>query len=261
MSESTRGDGEQRAWWAPDDRDAPPVEPAASGSHPAGPGGDEHDPYRTQEVPQAPQAAQGSWSADPAHREWEERARREWGPDALQDRQQDPQRAQQQSGAQPAADPRPDPYGQQDQYGGQYGGQYGQAGQYAAPYGGQPGAPYAPAASYGYGTPVAGQAQAVQWTGIGSLVLLFVSMGTLGFVAAIVALAMAPGARRQVLESHGRLQGLGAIKAGKICAWITLGLTLLAVVGVVLFFVLIGNLADAATFDADDWGTRTTSSR
>ena len=57
--------------------------------------------------------------------------------------------------------------------------------------------------------------------GIASLVLLF--MCGLGLVTATVALAMAPGARREINESQGRLTGLGMVQGGVVCSWITLG--------------------------------------
>ncbi|NAZ77813.1 hypothetical protein GTQ99_20720, partial [Kineococcus sp. T13] len=125
-------------------------------------------------------------------------------------------------------------YGQaqygQAQYGqGQYGGaQYGQ-GQYGqGQYGVQ---------GYEQQAPVAGSAHAVLWTAVGGLVL----MGTgLGWIAAIVALALAPGARREVLESRGTKRGLGFLLAGKICAWVNIGLTVLLVLGLVVLFAVIG---------------------
>ncbi len=130
--------------------------------------------------------------------------------------------------------------------------QYGQQPQYNAPtYGQQP--PYnAPA--YGqqqYGAPPAGQyggypgqalpstsgkATTVMILGITSLVLLFTC--GLGFIPAIISLALVGGARREVAGSGGRLTGSGQISAGKVCSWVTLGLTVLAVVLVVLFGLL-----------------------
>lgn len=47
----------------------------------------------------------------------------------------------------------------------------------------------------------------------------------IGVVAAIVALALAPGAKREIAASDGALTGDGFIKAGVICSWITVGLT------------------------------------
>ncbi|GAA4992915.1 hypothetical protein [Kineococcus glutinatus] len=250
MSEFTHGDGERRSWWEePDPRqeDAPTPDEGGSprGAHPAPAPGqrpqDQHDPYRASAA--APAAAQG-WGAPPQDQQ------------AWQDQQRGAQQAPPQWAAQQPPGPQPYPpnqtYGQPGpaQHGpaqpgpaqyapGQYApGQYGPAqyapGQYAP-------AQYAPGqyGQHGYGAPVAGQAQAVMWTGIGSLALLVFSAGGLGFIPAIVSLVMAPGARRQVLESQGRLQGLGQIRTGQICAWVTLGLTLLAVLAVVVLVVVL----------------------
>jgi hypothetical protein len=129
---------------------------------------------------------------------------------------------------QPAAPP---PYAQQP-YGQQpYGQQpYGQPG-YPQPGYAQPGYPqpgYAPA-----GPPTAGRATAVLITGIASLVLLF---SCIGFIPAIVALVLAPGAEREIHASQGRLGGLGQVRAGRICSWITIAVTVLGlvIVGVIL---------------------------
>jgi hypothetical protein len=60
----------------------------------------------------------------------------------------------------------------------------------------------------------------------------------LGVVAAIVALALAPGANREIAASHGTLTGEGMIKAGVICAWVTVGLTVLGILFIV--FAIMG---------------------
>lgn len=70
------------------------------------------------------------------------------------------------------------------------------------------------------------------------LVLGIVSLVTtcgsgLGLVPAIVALALAPGARREIAESGGRLDGASQIRAGVICSWVTVGLVGLGI----LFFL------------------------
>jgi hypothetical protein len=58
----------------------------------------------------------------------------------------------------------------------------------------------------------------------------------------IVALCLAPGARREIAESRGRLTGEGLIKAGVICSWISIALALLViVVFAVVFGVAISN--------------------
>jgi hypothetical protein len=86
----------------------------------------------------------------------------------------------------------------------------------------------------GYGYPMAptnaGKAVAVLVLGICSLV--FLTVCGLGVIAAIVALSLAPGARREIEQSGGRLTGLGLIKGGQVTSWITVGLTVLAVIGI-----------------------------
>jgi hypothetical protein len=72
--------------------------------------------------------------------------------------------------------------------------------------------------------------------GIASLVLLF--MCGIGLVTSIVALAMAPGAKREIEASEGRLTGLGMVQGGKICSWITIGLVLLFVAVWILLLVV-----------------------
>jgi hypothetical protein len=71
--------------------------------------------------------------------------------------------------------------------------------------------------------------------GIVSLVMMFTC--GLGFVTAVIALVMAPGAKREIAESGGRLTGQSQVRTGTILSWITLGLTALAVIVVA---VLIG---------------------
>jgi hypothetical protein len=118
----------------------------------------------------------------------------------------------------------PPPYGQQPPYP-------------PSPYGQSP-ASYgypAPTGAYGpqpyYGPTTSGKATTVLVLGILSLVLF---VGCIGFILAIVALVLAPGAAREIAESGGRLTGESQLKAGRITSWITLGLTgLIVVLGVV----------------------------
>ncbi|MFL6070674.1 MAG: hypothetical protein ACJ73L_05330 [Actinomycetes bacterium] len=67
--------------------------------------------------------------------------------------------------------------------------------------------------------------------GIGGLVF---SCGCFGVVAAIVALVLAPGAKREIRDSGGALTGEGMVKAGVICAWIAVAVGVL----IVLLFIL-----------------------
>ena len=103
---------------------------------------------------------------------------------------------------------------------------------------GGPGGPYGYPGYGAYGPAVpqtAGRATTVMVLGIVSLVMMFTC--GLGFVTAIVALVMAPGAKREIAASGGRLTGESQVRAGSIMSWITLGLTALAVL---LFAVIIG---------------------
>ncbi|HYN74935.1 MAG TPA: hypothetical protein VEV13_01930 [Candidatus Limnocylindria bacterium] len=92
-----------------------------------------------------------------------------------------------------------------------------------------PGYGYPPA---GYGYPPApqnaGKAVAVLVLGIAGLVLTC-SYG-IGIIPAIVALALAPGAKREIRASGGQVTGEGLVKAGVICAWVAVGLGVLALV-------------------------------
>ena len=103
----------------------------------------------------------------------------------------------------------------------------------AGPYG-QPG--YGPYGPYGPVVPqTAGRATTVLVLGIVSLVMMFTC--GLGFVTAIIALVMAPGAKREIAESGGRLTGESQVRTGSILSWVTLGLTALAVI---VFAVVLG---------------------
>ncbi len=62
-----------------------------------------------------------------------------------------------------------------------------------------------------------------------------------GFIPAVVALVLAGGAKREILASNGRLTGLDFVKTGRICSWITIALTLVAVVIAVVAIILFVN--------------------
>ena len=74
--------------------------------------------------------------------------------------------------------------------------------------------------------------------GIVSLVMLC-AYG-LGLVLAIVGLALAPGAKREISESGGRLTGTGMVKAGVICSWVAVGLSILGIALVIIALVASG---------------------
>jgi hypothetical protein len=105
------------------------------------------------------------------------------------------------------------------------------------PYGGPPAAYGAPSgAPYYAPAQTSGKATAVMVLGIVSVALMC-GYG-IGVIPAIVALVLAPGARREIAESGGRLQGEGQIKAGVICSWVAVGVVAVGVVLVVLFVAL-----------------------
>lgn len=240
MSDSGQGEG-QRSWW-----EKPDTEPAAQDPYraPAGsPAGDDvHDPYRSAPPADAPTQAHPTAPAAPTegipqhgqHGQPSSWSSPQAGPEGPQfpgyptpgyQNQQYPDQQQHPSQQQ---------YPNQ-QYGGQYGNQYG---------------------GYGYEQrpPVAGMAHAVLWTAVGGLVLMFTG---LGWVASIVALALTPGARREITESGGAKRGLGFLLAGKICAWVNIGLTVLLVIGVAIIIGIAssGGFDTTSTFDSNGLNT------
>ncbi|MGQ0846205.1 MAG: hypothetical protein ACT4QF_18950 [Sporichthyaceae bacterium] len=98
---------------------------------------------------------------------------------------------------------------------------------------------YAPPAGYapGWYPPPAprtsGQSVAVLVLGIASLTVFW-------GLAGIVALVLAPGAKRQIAASGGTLGGEGLIRAGVICSWISIVLTAIAIVLIVGLLVAVG---------------------
>ena len=80
-----------------------------------------------------------------------------------------------------------------------------------------------------------GKSIAILVLGIAGLV--FTCAYGFGVIAAIVALALAPGANREIRASGGALTGEGMVKAGVICAWISVALTLVGVVLIVLLII------------------------
>jgi hypothetical protein len=145
--------------------------------------------------------------------------------------QQQPQQPpQQQPWQQPAAQQQP--WQQQPQ----------QPWQQQAP---QPGYGY-PAYGPGYppAPPTSGKATAVMVLGIVAIATFFIFCG-IGVFAAIAALVIAPGARREIAASGGQLEGEGKIKAGVILSWVTIGLTVLAIA------VLVAIIAIAASSSSE----------
>ncbi|MGQ0630134.1 MAG: DUF4190 domain-containing protein [Sporichthyaceae bacterium] len=73
---------------------------------------------------------------------------------------------------------------------------------------------------------------------IAVLVLGVASLTVFWGVAGIVALCLAPGAKREIAASQGRVGGEGMIRAGVICSWVSIVLTLLAIVAFVGLFTV-----------------------
>ncbi len=102
------------------------------------------------------------------------------------------------------------------------------------------GAPPQPYGAQPYGGPV------MQQTSSQALVVLCLAIGSfvvLPLVLAIVALALAPGARDEIAASGGRLGGEGLVTAAKVLSWINIGLCVagvLAVAAVLGLFATVG---------------------
>jgi hypothetical protein len=101
---------------------------------------------------------------------------------------------------------------------------------------------------YGYGvqTPTnSGKAVAVLVLGIVGIVMT--CMWGIGIIPAIVGLCLAPGAKREVRGSNGWKTGDGMIKAGVICAWIAVALSVIFLVAAVAL-IGFGQHATSATY-------------
>lgn len=73
----------------------------------------------------------------------------------------------------------------------------------------------------------------------------------LGVVVAVMALAMAPTARREVLAGEGRLGGLGLIRTAVICSWISIVLAVVgAVAAVAAFLWVLDRAGDSGAMSA-----------
>ena len=109
---------------------------------------------------------------------------------------------------------------------------YGQPG-YGQPGYGQPGYGQPGYGQPGYGQSGYGRAQETASRAIVVLVCAIASFVVVPFIPAVVALALAGGAQQQIAQSGGRLTGDGLVRAGRILAWINVGLTALVVVGII----------------------------
>ncbi len=59
------------------------------------------------------------------------------------------------------------------------------------------------------------------------LVLGVASLTVFWGLAGIAALVIAPGAKREIARSGGTVEGAGLVRAGVICSWISIALTIL----------------------------------
>lgn len=75
-------------------------------------------------------------------------------------------------------------------------------------------------------------------TAIVVLVLAICSFVVFPVVPAVVALVLAPGAERDIAASNGRLTGESLVRAGRIVAWVHLGLCAAFVVALLAFLGL-----------------------
>ncbi len=124
-------------------------------------------------------------------------------------------------------------YGPPPQYGPP---QYGPPAGYAPPTG------YAPPAGYG---PYQGQETASKAVVV--LVCAIASFFVVPFVPAVVALVLARSAGAEIEASGGRLSGLGLVKAGRILAWVNVGLCALVVLGLVVLFAFAANVGGGSS--------------
>lgn len=88
-----------------------------------------------------------------------------------------------------------------------------------------------------YGYPLAPKTDG---TAIAVLVLAISSFVVLPVIPAVVALVLAPGAERDIAAAGGRLTGEGLLRAGRIVAWVHLGLCLAFVVVLLAVFGIFG---------------------
>lgn len=92
----------------------------------------------------------------------------------------------------------------------------------------------------GAGYPPPGYPRQRQTSGraIAVLVLGIASLTVFWGVAGIVALCLSPGAKREIAASQGHLGGEDLVKAGVICSWISIALTILTIIAFVGLFTV-----------------------
>jgi hypothetical protein len=71
---------------------------------------------------------------------------------------------------------------------------------------------------------------------IAVLVLGVASLTVFWGVAGVVALFLAPGAKREIAASNGMLSGRGMIRAGVICSWVSIAITAIVLIGLSILF-------------------------
>ncbi|HET8970195.1 MAG TPA: hypothetical protein VFN19_03975 [Candidatus Nanopelagicales bacterium] len=69
----------------------------------------------------------------------------------------------------------------------------------------------------------------------------------IGLVCAIVALALAPGAKREIAASNGWKTGEGMVKAGVICSWIAVALFLVLAV-IIIIGLVVGSMSSPSRY-------------
>lgn len=94
-------------------------------------------------------------------------------------------------------------------------------------------------------TQESGKAVTILILGAVSIVLTF-SFFLLGLVPAIAALVMSRGALQEIEQSNGTVGGKNLITAGKILAWIGIGIVVFftLVLGFLIFIAILGSMAE-----------------
>lgn len=115
--------------------------------------------------------------------------------------------------------------------------------------------PAPPPPPYGYGTPPpAGQGQygyspytppQTEGTAVVALVAAIASFMFCPFIPAVAALIIAPGAKRKIAESNGRLTGDGLVTAARWVAWINIAMC----AGFALLFIALMILGASQGFE------------
>ncbi|MGH2767347.1 MAG: hypothetical protein ACRDIF_00070 [Actinomycetota bacterium] len=92
-----------------------------------------------------------------------------------------------------------------------------------------------------YAPPPSGTRE-TEGTAIAALVLAIVSFVVLPLVPAIVALFLCRTASRKIRGSGGTLGGQGLVTAARVVAWVNVGLSVLALIGLIVAIVAFSTL-------------------